>query len=716
MMKRVRLALTVPGVVCFLLAWLMVGCLALQGSVADEDNPTKKDVPGRDLFGLTKVWKIHIEIPVREWEAMQPRSGLRFPGMPGGPGGFGKPVPNAKPGKPVKEPGEQARHVHRSNFGMEFPWAKGDFTMAGLTCKNVGIRYKGNASYLASARGLKRNFKIEFGHYDQEQRFHGLKKLNLNAGAMDPTKMREAMSFAVFRAAGVPAPRTAYAEVTLTVPGKYDKEYLGLYTVIEQIDKTFVKDRFKNNKGVLMKPEWLRGIDYLGDNWEAYKGRYRPKHEPKKEEAQRVIAFARLINKASDEEFQREIASYLDIDQFLRFIAVNALLSNLDSFLSTGHNYYLYLNPETNKFVFLPWDMDLSFAGFPMMATPAQQMDLSLAHPHAGQNKLIDRLLAMKEVKALYDKILKDLASTCFTKEKLLKNIDGIEQATKEILAHEKKAAEKRKEGRGGFGFGPPGVGLFGRSPDLRTFVNMRTESVLAQLEGKRKGHVLAVGFAPGMPRGAAGNFLARPLLAALDTDNDGKVSKEEFIAGARKFFDQCDKNKTGWIDEKALADGLRGLFPQMLGFGPPNNRAGGRLPNGLPPGPPPDGPPPDGPPPGFPPAGPPPGLPGGPPPPFPGGRFQRGKPTAAMAAALMKRIKLDSNGKASREKFLAAAEALFKECDKNKDGFLDEKEIADGINMLLPPPAGMARPGRLPGGPQQQPGAPQPPPKEGQP
>ena len=39
------------------------------------------------------------------------------------------------------------------------------------------------------------------------------------------------------RAAGVPAPRTAYAEVTLTVPGKFDREYLGLYTVIEQVDK-----------------------------------------------------------------------------------------------------------------------------------------------------------------------------------------------------------------------------------------------------------------------------------------------------------------------------------------------------------------------------------------------------------------------------------------------------------------------------------------------
>src|SRR5205085_8062526 len=116
-----------------------------------------------------------------------------------------------------------------------------------------GVRFKGNASYMASSRGLKRNFKIELDHYDTDLRFHGLKTINLNAGAMDPTKGREALSFAVIRAAGVPAPRTAYAEVTLTVPGKYDRELLGLYTVVEQVDRTFLKDRFKNSKGVLLK-------------------------------------------------------------------------------------------------------------------------------------------------------------------------------------------------------------------------------------------------------------------------------------------------------------------------------------------------------------------------------------------------------------------------------------------------------------------------------
>src|SRR5207248_1419776 len=109
--------------------------------------------------------------------------------------------------------------------------------------------------------------------------------------------------------------------------------------------------------------EGVRGFEYFGEEWDRYKDRYKPKHEPSKKEAQRVIDFARLVHRADDETFKKEVGSYLDVDEFLRFLAVNALVANFDSFFTGGHNYYIYLNPETNKFVFIPWDLDLSLAG-----------------------------------------------------------------------------------------------------------------------------------------------------------------------------------------------------------------------------------------------------------------------------------------------------------------------------------------------------------------
>src|SRR5437764_6819634 len=145
---------------------------------------------------------------------------------------------------------------------------------------------------------------------------------------MDPAKVREALAYAVFRAAGVPAPRSAFAEVTLTVPGKYDKEYLGLYTVVEQVGKSFLQDHFRRADGLLLKPEGLRNLEYLGEEWEPYRARYFPKTAAGKKQQRRLMEFARLVNEAGDERFRTEIGSYLDVGGFLRFLAVNAVLSN----------------------------------------------------------------------------------------------------------------------------------------------------------------------------------------------------------------------------------------------------------------------------------------------------------------------------------------------------------------------------------------------------
>ncbi len=257
---------------------------------------------------------------------------------------------------------------------------------------------------------------------------------------MDPAKGREVLAMSVFRAAGVPAPRTAFAEVTLTVPGKYNKEYVGLYAVVENVDKAYLQDRFGTDKGLLMKPFQVRSVDYFGDDWERYKGLYRPQSEPTREETKRVVEFARLVNQAKDDEFKKQIDSYLDVDEFLRFLAANALTANLESSFALGHNYHLYLHPKTNKFVFLPGDLEFALANFLLMGTADQLMDLSLTHPYPGQNKLVERLLAIKEVSAKYQQLLKELSKKAFTKDQLLKDVAAIEKATKEPLDKEKKA------------------------------------------------------------------------------------------------------------------------------------------------------------------------------------------------------------------------------------------------------------------------------------
>jgi putative membrane-bound dehydrogenase-like protein len=453
----------------------------------------KKEAPPRNPFGLTKVLAVHLTLTAKEYQALQPPAGFGFPGGPG------QPPPKPKKGK---------RPSDRNLFGTEFPWVQGDLTVGGKEYKKVGLRYDGNATYFASAFDIKRPLRIDLDRH-RRQDFRGLRTLFLHSGALDPSRNREALAYAVFRAAGVPAPRTAFAEVTLTVPKKYTKEYLGLYTVVEPVDERFLKDRFGTTKGVLMKPQRLRGLDYLGDDWEKYPGRYQPQSKPTKKEARRVIAFARLVDRAGDKEFRKEIGSYLDVDEFLRFLAANALLANVESFFALGYNYYLYLHPKTNRFVFIPGDLELALANFLMMGSAKQLMDLHLFHPYPGPNKLADRLLAIKEVRQKYRKILKDLTATCFTSKRLLKNLAAIEKATKEPKAKDAKAAAARRKKMGGFGFGPP-PGAFGGPPALRTFVAKRTASVAAQLAGKSKGYLPRFSFGP---PGGFGNRANTPVV-----------------------------------------------------------------------------------------------------------------------------------------------------------------------------------------------------------
>jgi spore coat protein H len=464
-------------------AYLLLLVLVVAGvsnSSGEEKSPASSKPAGEELFGLTRVHQFHLHLTPKEWEALQPGQGEGFSPFGGQPR---QPTPEKKP-----QAGE--RETHRSG-AMEFPWAHADLVANGKTFKNVGVRYKGHFTYMASSQFLKRSLKIDLQHFDEKgPEIDGIRRLTLNAGVLDPKKRREALAYAAFRGANVPASRTAFAEVTLSVPGKYDHVLVGLFTLIEDVDKDFLNAHFGGDNGLLMKPEGARGADYLGDEWAQYVAAYKPAREASKDEANRIMEFTKLVERGSEEEFRSRISSYLDTEEFLRYLGMSAMLVNLDSPFAMPQNFYMYLNPANKKITFIPWDLDLAFAAWPFGGSPEQQMDLSLMHPHVGQHKLIDRLLAIKEVKEQYQKILREMAAGCFSKEQLLKNIDAVELATKESLAREAKAVAARGE------FGDGGAsGIAGRAPDLRRFVQKRTESIQKQLAGKGNGYIPASPF-----------------------------------------------------------------------------------------------------------------------------------------------------------------------------------------------------------------------------
>ena len=105
-----------------------------------------------------------------------------------------------------------------------------DLVWNGQTVRNVGIRSRGRGSRNAHKPGLK----IDFDKYSTNQKFLGLKSLVLDNLTQDPSGIHEAVSMRFYQRLGIPAPREAH--VRLYVRG----EYIGLYALVESIDKEFL--------------------------------------------------------------------------------------------------------------------------------------------------------------------------------------------------------------------------------------------------------------------------------------------------------------------------------------------------------------------------------------------------------------------------------------------------------------------------------------------
>ncbi len=457
-----------------------------------------------------------------------------------------------------KTPEGEIRELHRDRF----PWAKGSITINGHPLEGIGVRYKGNASFNLMRGRLKRNMKIKLDWTNDDQSYKLVETLNLNAGGLDPSKLRDAFSYWLFQQAGVPAPRTTFAELTLTIPGRFEKETLGLFTIVEQVNKSFLKDRFGSKKGLLMKPEGIASMEYHGDDWRFYAPLYRPDDTPSSAQSRRVIDFAHLVNHGSEQEFQDSIATYLDVDGFLRFIAVNALIVNLDTLLAMPQNYYLHLGRDTNKFVFFPWDLDISFASWPLGGKPADQMNLSLFHPHSSdEHNLIDRLFAIESVKLKYDKIIRELVEGIFSRKQLMKKFNELEKTVRDARQRDSTAIKSRNE-RGypaPFGFQPPGI---------REFINKRSTSIELQLNGSETGYI----FKHGRPGGrlghmAKGNFgrgrLAMHIMIQADINEDKWVTKEELHTMLGGWFDSMDREQAAILNKASFIKSLPEAFFQ---------------------------------------------------------------------------------------------------------------------------------------------------------
>ena len=460
-----------------LLAWFMVGAgivLPVCGQAPDSSQ---------SVFGMRNVLDIHLQFTAAEWEKLQPGDDVNWD--------FGHAMQglmrDARTGGNFHSD-QSSRPGLAGYMGVDHQYGMADVTIGDSMIRRVGVRYKGNGTFMVARESRKFSFKIDFNEYRDGQEFQGLKKINLNNCITDPSMLREALSYQLFREAGVPASRTGWAQVYLTDGGQADRQYMGLYLVVEQVDKRFLKRVYGSSKGLLVKPSTFGAFRYFGDDVAQYRAAYFPKTDPTPEQWQRLIAFARLIHKADDQSFDDQISNFLDMDEFVSFLAVNVILSNLDSFLGGSQNYYAYLDPTSNKFQILPWDLDISFGAFTLLGTAEQRRNLSIDAPQIGEgsNRLIERVLAIPRFKQAYRDRIAQLMQSMFAEQKMFDQIDRAAEFVGPLVAQGGQAAEAA------FQHALADKPRTSSEHAIKYFVRTRRASLSDQLAGRSDGQHLA--------------------------------------------------------------------------------------------------------------------------------------------------------------------------------------------------------------------------------
>jgi hypothetical protein len=429
-----------------------------------------------DFFQATKVVPVHLEFTQADYQALAPHSSKGWFGF--GSGGSAQSWLQGAEGK---------RNGFAASRGVEFDYVHAAVTIGAQTLKNIGVRYKGNGTYFEGNSQGKVSLKLDFAEYVKGQRLGTLKKLNLHSNITDASWMNEVLAFRLYRDAGVPAPRTSYARVQVTVQGRQDRAYAGLFSIVENPDEVFVAARGLP-AGAIFKPVATNLFADLGPDWKRYNQTYDPKTTLTPAQQQRVIDFARLVSKGTDAELAARVGDYLDLDETARYLAVTVFLSDMDGLLGPGQNYYLYLDPRTQKFSFIAWDQDHSFGQF-FRGTQASREQLSIHHPWSESSRFLERLFELAPFKKLYLARLTEFSATLFKPERFHQQVDELAVALRPAVKDESAQRLLRFE-RAVAGEVPPGnAGMFqGANIPIKAFVKARAQSVADQLAGRSRG------------------------------------------------------------------------------------------------------------------------------------------------------------------------------------------------------------------------------------
>jgi len=236
-----------------------------------------------------------------------------------------------------------------------------------VTCRYTGSPHR-------RGRGSFSGYKVRFNN---DERLHGVKwmaRFDRNDNSPEGY-YNERISYDLLRKMGVPTCEQEWVHIKfngresslvwedILPPGKRyismfypDDSYGELYELYEQFT-FFGGPRETGNFDA-------RGADFSwsGTDKDMYRWNFLPRSHRRRDDFSHVMQLVKTMNSRSDENYENIIAESVNVESWLKMMAVRAMISDWD-FVGTGvaKNGYVYHSEKTGKWDLLSWDNEWGF-------------------------------------------------------------------------------------------------------------------------------------------------------------------------------------------------------------------------------------------------------------------------------------------------------------------------------------------------------------------
>jgi hypothetical protein len=288
-------------------------------NVENNNNNNGPD-PTDAVFELDNVLDVSIELPDEDWDLLRRQSRSFFSVL--------GPTCNISPPE------------------RPYTYFPAKVTVNGEVFDNVGVRKKG---FFGSLDVNKPSLKIKFSEYVSGLRYQGLSRLTLNNNKSDPSHIKQCLGYAIFAGVGLVAPRCNFARVRI------NGVELGVFSNIESVKPRFLRRNYGSDAGNLYEGA-------LSDFRPGWVNSFQKKNNKVADDRSDIEALVTPVEDTASDIFVA-VGDDIDLDRFLTFWATEVLIAHLDGYARNTNNFYIYRDPSTGLFDFIPWGIDSIMVG-----------------------------------------------------------------------------------------------------------------------------------------------------------------------------------------------------------------------------------------------------------------------------------------------------------------------------------------------------------------